>query len=56
MAAWFQNFDLGRAGFVIVALFVFTWLAALAIWHFGHIEERWTRALERGAAAAEERA
>ena len=27
------------------------WAVALAIWRFGHIEERWSRSL-RGAAAA----
>jgi nickel/cobalt transporter (NiCoT) family protein len=27
---------------VIVGLFVVTWLAALGIWRFGRIEERWT--------------
>jgi high-affinity nickel-transport protein len=34
--------DLGSAGYMIVALFVFTWVLALAVWRFGHIEERWT--------------
>jgi high-affinity nickel-transport protein len=50
IARWFQNFNLGSAGFVIVGLFVFTWVAALAIWRFGHIEERWTRGLDTGSA------
>jgi nickel/cobalt transporter (NiCoT) family protein len=27
---------------VIVGMFVATWAIAVAIWRFGHIEERWT--------------
>ncbi len=35
------NFDLNKAGFVIVGVFVLTWVVALAIWHFGKIEQKW---------------
>jgi nickel/cobalt transporter (NiCoT) family protein len=35
------NFDINKAGFVIVGVFVVTWAAALAIWHFGKFEQRW---------------
>jgi nickel/cobalt transporter (NiCoT) family protein len=35
------NFDINKAGFVIVAVFVLTWVVALAIWHFGKIEQKW---------------
>jgi high-affinity nickel-transport protein len=35
------NFDINKAGFVIVGIFVVTWAVALSIWHFGHIEQRW---------------
>jgi nickel/cobalt transporter (NiCoT) family protein len=35
------NFDINTAGFVIVGVFVVTWIAALAIWHFGKIEQRY---------------
>jgi len=35
------NFDLNKAGFVIVGIFVLTWAVALAVWHFGHIEQKW---------------
>jgi high-affinity nickel-transport protein len=35
------NFDINKAGFVIVGIFVLTWAAALAIWHFGKIEQKW---------------
>jgi high-affinity nickel-transport protein len=36
--------DLQSVGFVIVGMFVVIWLVAIAIWHFGKIEERWTKA------------
>ncbi len=39
---WVENINLNELGFVIVGLFVLTWAIALAIWHFGRIEERWT--------------
>jgi hypothetical protein len=26
---------------IIVAMFVVTWLGAVLIWRYGHIEERW---------------
>ena len=35
------NFSLNRAGFVIVGLFVVTWIVALSIWHFGDVENKW---------------
>ena len=47
---WFESIDLNLVGFLIVGLFVFTWLVALAIWRLGRIEERWTARLEEGAA------
>ena len=34
------NFNINRAGFIIVGMFVVTWVVALAIWRFGHIEAR----------------
>ena len=40
------NFNINTAGFVIVAMFILTWLAALLIWRFGRIEERWTARLQ----------
>jgi high-affinity nickel-transport protein len=41
------NFDLNKAGFIIVGVFVITWAVALAIWHFGHIEQKWDPATAR---------
>jgi high-affinity nickel-transport protein len=39
--AWAAGLDLGYVGFAIVGLFVLAWLAAVAVWRFGRIEERW---------------
>ncbi len=41
------DIPLDYAGYGIVALFVVTWLVALAVWRFGRIEEKWTAALAR---------
>jgi high-affinity nickel-transport protein len=38
-----STLDLNLVGYAIVGLFVVTWAAALAVWHFGRIEERWTQ-------------
>ena len=38
--------NLDYVGFGIVGLFAFTWLAALAVWRFGRIEEKWAARLE----------
>lgn len=39
--------DLEYVGYVIVGLFVLTWGTALAVWHFGRIEEKWSAELEQ---------
>jgi nickel/cobalt transporter (NiCoT) family protein len=39
--AFMDTFDINKAGFVIVGVFVLTWVAAFAIWHFGKIEQKW---------------
>jgi nickel/cobalt transporter (NiCoT) family protein len=36
------DLDLETVGYVIVGLFVVTWLGALAVWKFGAIEQRWS--------------
>ena len=42
-SAWsfLENFNINTAGFVIVGVFVLTWIVALCIWHFGRIEQKW---------------
>jgi high-affinity nickel-transport protein len=50
------NFDINKAGFVIVGMFIFTWAAAMIIWRYGHIEEKWSARLQRGHQDTAERA
>ncbi|MBW0126482.1 HoxN/HupN/NixA family nickel/cobalt transporter [Pseudonocardia oceani] len=40
--------DLNYVGYTVVALFVITWLVALAIWKLGRIEERYSTATSPG--------
>jgi len=42
------NFNINTAGFVIVGMFLVTWLGALLVWRFGRIEERWGARLQAG--------
>jgi nickel/cobalt transporter (NiCoT) family protein len=43
------NFNINTAGFIIVGMFILTWAAAMAIWRFGRIEEKWTARLQSTA-------
>ena len=36
-----ENFNINTAGFVIVGVFVVTWVWPWPIWRFGHVEEKW---------------
>ena len=45
-------FDINKAGFVIVGVFVVTWAAALAIWRFGQIEAKWDAGMANGGASS----
>ncbi len=40
------NFNINTAGFIIVGMFIVTWAAAILIWKYAHIEERWTARLQ----------
>ena len=44
---WFERIDINMLGFIIVGLFVVTWLVAMAIWRYGRIEECWSVHLAR---------
>ncbi len=46
---FFQRFDINTAGFVIVGLFVLTWVVALIYWRLAGVEERWGAALRQEA-------
>jgi high-affinity nickel-transport protein len=48
-----EAFDINKAGFVIVGMFVVTWAGALMFWKYGHVEERWSARLQGGAVTAE---
>ena len=39
--SFMEHFNINTAGFYIVGVFVITWVVALAIWRFGHIEAKW---------------
>lgn len=40
------NFNLNAAGYIIVGMFVVTFLGAMAFWRFGHVEEKWSSRLK----------
>lgn len=41
--------DLEVVGYVVVGMVAATWAIALAVWHFGHVEERWSARLDGAA-------
>jgi high-affinity nickel-transport protein len=43
--AWIGNLDLGDLGYIVVGLFVATWVTAAAVWRFAGVERRWQDAL-----------
>jgi nickel/cobalt transporter (NiCoT) family protein len=47
---WLENINMGTLGFIIVGVFVATWAVALAVWHLGNVEERWSARLGEGEA------
>jgi high-affinity nickel-transport protein len=48
------RFNINRAGLILVGVFVVTWAAALGIWRFGRIEDRWERAASEAQTARAE--
>jgi high-affinity nickel-transport protein len=42
-----DNLDFGRIGYVVVGLFIATWLFSVALWKARRIEQRWGSMLER---------
>ena len=42
LMAWVGSLDLNHVGYVIVGLFVATWVVALVVWRVARIEDRWT--------------
>jgi nickel/cobalt transporter (NiCoT) family protein len=52
--AWVGGLDLNNVGYAIVVLFVLTWVVALAVWRFAHIEDTWTAGLATAGLAVHE--
>ncbi|WP_083742670.1 HoxN/HupN/NixA family nickel/cobalt transporter [Rhodococcus sp. MTM3W5.2] len=48
LLGWIGALDLGAMGFIIVGLFIGTWLTAVLVWQYGGVQARW----ESGLAAA----
>lgn len=46
-----ERFNINTAGFVIVGMFIVTWVVALAVWKIGKVEERWSSRLKAGDAS-----
>ena len=42
--AFLAGFNINKAGLVIAGVFIVTWLAALAVWRFGQVEQKWEAA------------
>jgi high-affinity nickel-transport protein len=42
--------DLNNVGYVIVGLFVATWIVALLVWRYGRIEDKWSGQLAESPA------
>ena len=49
---WFENINLNTVGFMLVGMFVATWVLALGIWKYGRIEERWSAHLAQQESSA----
>jgi len=49
--SFMQNFNINKAGFVIVGMFILTWAVALSVWRFGRIEQKWDTAAAKAAAS-----
>jgi len=39
--SFLESFNINTAGFIIVGVFVVTWIIALSVWHFGKLEQKW---------------
>jgi high-affinity nickel-transport protein len=46
---YISGIDLNRIGYFIVGVFIVTWLASVAIWKFGKLEQRYTAHLDAPA-------
>jgi nickel/cobalt transporter (NiCoT) family protein len=51
--SFMADFDINKAGFVIVGMFVVCWAGAVAFWRLGRVEEKWTARLRQRDVAAD---
>jgi nickel/cobalt transporter (NiCoT) family protein len=51
--SFMASFNINKAGFVIVGMFVVCWAGALAFWRFGRVEEKWGARLKQGDVIAD---
>ena len=49
-----QSFNINRAGFIIVGIFVMTWVVALLVWRLGNIESKWELQAAQGSTRADD--
>jgi high-affinity nickel-transport protein len=45
LLGWIGALDLGAMGFIIVGLFIGTWLTAVLVWQYGGVQARWESGL-----------
>jgi len=45
------NFNINKAGFIVVMMFIVIWVGALALWRYGKVESRWEAAAIRAQIA-----
>ena len=43
---WLGGINLNVIGYLIVGIFVITWVVAVMVWRFARIEERWTASVQ----------
>jgi high-affinity nickel-transport protein len=48
-----EGFNINTAGYFIVGLFILTWAVAVAVWRYGHVEEKWSGKLKETAGCGE---
>ena len=44
---WSAKFDINKAGYFIVGMFVVTWVVAVILWRVGRVEHRWSSGVAR---------
>ena len=54
MWGFLQSFNINRAGFIIVGIFVMTWVVALLVWRLGNIESKWELQAAQGSTRADD--